>query len=164
MSVVQSSFKDGTFLQATDNGVYFVDAGGAPTAGTYKVGDLALCAPVFSGVAPTNLSPMGWRCTVAGTPGTWVPVGPSTSNAGTTAVSAATSITPTAKSFLVSGTTQITTIVATGLQAGDQITLIPADSSTFTTATGGNIALGSTAVRYKALIMTWDGTSWYPSY
>lgn len=42
------------------------------------------------------------------------------------------------------------------------VTIIP--DATFTTITGGNIILGSTAVVGKALIMTYDGTSWYPSY
>jgi hypothetical protein len=45
-----------------------------------------------------------------------------------------------------------------------QITLIP--DGTFTTTTGGNIAIASTAVVSKALIMTYDPatTKWYPSY
>ncbi len=42
------------------------------------------------------------------------------------------------------------------------ITLIP--DAVFTTATGGNIAIGTTSVVGKALTMTYDGTSWYPSY
>jgi hypothetical protein len=42
------------------------------------------------------------------------------------------------------------------------ITLLP--DAAFTTITGGNIALGTTAVIGKALIMTYDGSAWYPSY
>ena len=47
---------------------------------------------------------------------------------------------------------------------GGQITLIP--TATWTTNTAGNIALASTAVISKAMIMTWDNTTgkWYPSY
>jgi hypothetical protein len=42
------------------------------------------------------------------------------------------------------------------------ITLIP--EATFSITTSGNVNLGSTAVINKALIMTYDGTKWYPSY
>lgn len=47
---------------------------------------------------------------------------------------------------------------------GGQITLIP--TATWTTNTAGNIALASTAVVSKALIMTWNQATgkWYPSY
>jgi hypothetical protein len=40
----------------------------APTSGTYAVGDT-----VYN-TAPAAGSPVGWTCTVAGTPGTWVPI------------------------------------------------------------------------------------------
>ena len=47
---------------------------------------------------------------------------------------------------------------------GGQIVLIP--TGIFTTTTAGNIALISTAVVGKALIMTYDSATakWYPSY
>lgn len=87
-----------------------------------------------------------------------------------TVVTSASTIAPTARFFLVSGSAAISTITApafcvvTGTMC--QITMIPASGSTWTTTTGGNIALGSTAVPFKALVMTYDpsGSLWYPSY
>jgi hypothetical protein len=75
-------------------------------------------------------------------------------------------IAPTKQITFVSGTTAIDEIVApTGIAAtGGQITLIP--TGIFTTTTNENIALASTAVVGRALIMTYDATTamWYPSY
>jgi len=89
----------------------------------------------------------------------------STGEAAPTIASAAT-IAPTKPITFISGTTQINTITApTGIStSGGQITLIP--TGLFTTGTSGNIALATTAVVSKALIMTYDSTTtkWYPSY
>jgi hypothetical protein len=89
----------------------------------------------------------------------------STASAATT-IASATTIAPTNKITFISGTVQITTITvpASMASSGGQLTLIP--TGAFTTATSGNIALGSTAVVSKTLIMTYDsGTNkWYPSY
>lgn len=54
-------------------------------------------------------------------------------------------------------------VPATG-GGGGQITLIPTGG--WSTTTAGNIALATTAVVNKALILTWDTTTakWYPSY
>ena len=166
MAVVQAAYGGvDVNLDVCGNKIYYVDAGGAPTSGAYLAGDLAMVVPVPAGVAPTAFSPLFYRCTVAGSPGTWVVVGGAgSSNSFTATVASAASITPPSTVFGVTGNTQITTIVATGLTAGAQISIIPTDASTFTTATGGNIALGSTAVRYKVLTMTWDGAAWNPSY
>lgn len=81
-----------------------------------------------------------------------------------TSVASDTTITPTGEVFHVTGTTAIATInVPTGLITGS-ITIIP--DGIFTTTTAGNIALATTAVVGKALIMTYDTTTnkWYPSY
>jgi len=81
-------------------------------------------------------------------------------------IASATTIAPTTSIVFISGTTAINTITApTPISAaGGQITLIP--TGIFTTTTAGNIALASTAVVGKALIMTFDATAskWYPSY
>lgn len=78
-------------------------------------------------------------------------------------VASATSITPTGTIFTVSGTTTVQTIVVpNGLAPGMSITIIP--SGVFTVGTSGNIALGGASVVSKALVMTWNGTSWYMSY
>jgi hypothetical protein len=85
-----------------------------------------------------------------------------------TVIASATTIAPTAQIFHVSGTTAIATITAptacTQTGMGCEITIIP--DGLFTTTTGGNIALASTAVVSRALIMTYDPATvkWYPSY
>jgi len=81
-------------------------------------------------------------------------------------VASATTIAPTTSIVFISGTTAIATITAPSpiSAGGGQITLIP--TGIFTTTTAGNIALASTAVVGKALIMTYDATTgkWYPNY
>jgi hypothetical protein len=81
-------------------------------------------------------------------------------------IASAGTIAPTKQITFISGTTAINTITApTGIATtGGQITLIP--TGIFTTTTAGNIALASTAVVSRALIMTYDATTakWYPSY
>jgi hypothetical protein len=66
----------------------------------------------------------------------------------------------------VSGVTPVVTITApTPISlTGGQITIIP--TGIFTTTIAGNIALASTAVVGKVLLMTYDATTakWYPSY
>lgn len=81
-------------------------------------------------------------------------------------IASATTIAPTQQIVFVSGTTAIATITppAPIASGGGQITLIPTDA--FTTTTAGNIAVATTAIVGKALIMTYDTTAakWYPSY
>jgi len=81
-------------------------------------------------------------------------------------IASSTTIAPTTPIVFISGTTAIATITAPTpiSSAGGQITLIPIGA--FTTTTAGNIAITSTAVVGKALIMTFDATTskWYPSY
>ena len=81
-------------------------------------------------------------------------------------IASGTTIAPTKGITFISGAAAIATITAPSpiSAGGGQITLIPLGA--FTTTTGGNIALASTAVVNRALIMTYDsGTAkWYPSY
>ena len=81
-------------------------------------------------------------------------------------VASGTTIAVTKPITFISGTAAIATITAPNpiSAGGGQITLIP--TGAFTTTTAGNIALASTAVVSKALIMTYDTTTakWYPSY
>lgn len=87
-------------------------------------------------------------------------------NAAAPTIASATTIAPTKRITFISGTTTVQTITAPSpiSSGGGQITLIP--TGIFTTNTSGNIALASTAVVNKALIMTYDTTTtkWYPSY
>ena len=75
-------------------------------------------------------------------------------------VASASSIQPTGPTFHVTGTAAIATI----LPLWQTVTLIP--DAVFSTTNGGNIAIASTAVVGKQMVMTYDtGTSkWYPSY
>lgn len=80
-------------------------------------------------------------------------------------VASASSIQPQAPIVFVSGTTTINTIVVPlEFIGGGQITLIP--TGLWSTGTSGNIAIATTGVVSKALIMTYDAatTKWYPSY
>lgn len=93
-------------------------------------------------------------------------VGPARALQSAPTIASASTIAPTKLITLVSGTATVQEITPTHtiLGTGGQITLIP--TGVFTTTTAGNIALASTAVVGRALIMTWDaGTGkWYPSY
>lgn len=71
-------------------------------------------------------------------------------------------IAPTTSLHHVTGVGSIQTITIPFTGFVGSITLIP--DGAFTTVTGGNIARATTAVLSQALIMTYDGTSWYPSY
>ena len=81
-------------------------------------------------------------------------------------IASATTIAPTARITFISGVVSIATITVPQalLQTGGQITLIP--TGIFATTTAGNIALITTSVVGKALIMTYDAVTakWYPSY
>lgn len=101
---------------------------------------------------------------------------PLTSSTFTTGLTASTAVAPTIASagtiapttpiVFVSGTTTVVTITAPSpiSATGGSITIIP--TGIFTTTTAGNIALASTTVVSKALIMHYDATTtkWYPSY
>jgi hypothetical protein len=83
-------------------------------------------------------------------------------------VGSAASIMPTGQIFQVSGTAAISTIVVpAGAKVGDKITLLPTGLFTFVSGGGGptnNIRANGSAVVNRALDMTWDGSTWWPSY
>ncbi len=78
-------------------------------------------------------------------------------------VASGTKVTATGQVFAVSGTAAIATIDVpwAGTFTGPLV-LIP--TGAWTTNTTGNIALASTAVVNKAMIMTYVNSKWYPSY
>lgn len=88
--------------------------------------------------------------------------------AGVTAptILAGTTISPTTSICFISGTTLTQTITPpSGISlTGGQLTLIP--TGLWSTGTSGNIALATTAVVNRALIMVYDAQTvkWYPSY
>jgi hypothetical protein len=75
-----------------------------------------------------------------------------------------TTIVPTNRVHHVTGTSTISTITAAGMSDGEVLTLIP--DASFTTATGGNIAVSSTASVSRAVRFIFDASTakWYPSY
>ena len=79
-----------------------------------------------------------------------------------TNVASASTIAPVAPLTHITGTTTISTITLPVSGFTGCIRLIP--DGLWSTTTGGNIALGSTAVVGKVLEECYDGTSWYPSY
>jgi hypothetical protein len=77
---------------------------------------------------------------------------------------AAATIAPTTLISHVTGATVIKTITPPWSNFEGDLTLIPDDVGGFATDTGGNIAKATAATQFRALKMTFDGTSWYPSY
>lgn len=81
-------------------------------------------------------------------------------------IASATTIAPTTLVTFISGTTGLATITPPTnlLTSGGFLILIP--TGIFTTVTTGNIALATTTVVNKALIMVYDALTakWYPSY
>lgn len=85
----------GTGGQATP-GVFLGNGTAAPVSGTYTRGDFVI------NVTPTTGSPIGWRCTVGGTPGTFEAIYPSDGAAGLSSF-AAVGASPSANGATVSG-------------------------------------------------------------
>lgn len=93
--------------------------------------------------------------------GAFIPYGPIATPSVPT-VASATTIAPTAQITHISGTVTISTITIPFSGFEGCLQFIP--TGLWTTTTGGNIALGSTAVVSRVLTECYDGTSWYPSY
>ena len=176
-----------TFAPATNSGT--ITIGGIPQTGTVTLGrstaaqtiEIATGA-IASGITKTvNIGANGASgsttnisigSAVSGALGTTVNNNNVTyaklqaTTAAAPTIASATTIAPTTQIVFISGTTAIATITAPApiSAGGGAITLIP--TGIFTTTTAGNIALASTAVVGKALIMTYDATTtkWYPSY
>ena len=119
------------------------------TAANYLAGNLLL-GTTTQPTTSNNIVVAGLKATSAAAP----------------TIASATTIAPTKAITFISGVTPIVTITAPNpiSLGGGTITLIP--TGIFTTTTAGNIALASTAVVGKALLMTYDVTTtkWYPSY
>lgn len=79
-------------------------------------------------------------------------------------IASATTVAPTHRIHIVSGTTAIVNITVP--DAGFQGTIILLPTGIFTWTAAGNIALAGTAVVGKALHMTYNNVTakWYPSY
>lgn len=150
------------YIEASGTPVYYGDA--VPTSGTFNQGDILIIVPTSS-ATPGGSYPMAYRCvsaSVANNGGTWAV--PGNSSFSSTVIAAAATIAPTSSVFHVSGTAHTVDTITppAGLAAGGALHIIP--DSTWATTTSGNIALASTAVVNKQLIMVYDGTKFYPSY
>jgi hypothetical protein len=80
-------------------------------------------------------------------------------------IASATTIQPTTPVVFVSGTTTIDTIIPPPqMVGGGQIILIP--TGLWSTGTAGNIAIATTGVVSRALLLIYDAATvkWYPSY
>lgn len=180
-AVTGGTFSSGTFTSPT----LVTPALGTPASGT-----LTNCTglPVASGVSGLGTGVVTFLATpssanlrtaltdetgtgaavFATTPTLTTPIvsGVLATSAAAPTIASATTIAPTTAIVFISGTTAIETITppAPIASGGGSITLIP--TGIFTTTTAGNIALASTAVVSKALVMTYDVTTtkWYPSY
>jgi hypothetical protein len=185
-TITGGSYASGTFTSATLTAPTLT----APTLGTPTSGTLTNCTglPITSGVSGlgtgvatflTTPSSAYFRDSLIDKTGTGVVVfsttptlttpiisGVMATSAAAPTIASATTIAPTTAIAFVSGTTAVVTITppAPIASGGGSITLIP--TGLFTTTAAGNIALASTAVVSKALIMTYDVTTakWYPSY
>ena len=125
---------------------------GAPVrAGSPSLTTPTMSSPTITGtVTYDNASYAGFNANAA--------AAPTLASAGTITLTEAVSF--------VSGTTTVSTITVPSSfsTGGGQITLIP--TGLWATNTAGNVALATTAVVSKALIMTYDSATgkWYPSY
>lgn len=81
-----------------------------------------------------------------------------------TPAASATTIAPAFQEFVLNGSATITTITPPSGFINGCLIIHPDTGSTWTTATGGNILLGTTAIPHKILLECWDGTGWSPSY
>lgn len=79
-------------------------------------------------------------------------------------IASSTTIAPSTYITFLTGSTAVATI--TPPVTGSVTLVLVATVTTVTTVTTGNIALASTLVANKALLMTYDpvSTKWYPSY
>lgn len=147
----------GAIKDLAENNVWHLTGSGAPTNGTSGTGvNLAGPGSTYTDTAT------GYKYNNTGTMASPVWVRSQYIANTQAAIASTTTIAPTATVFHVSGTAAIATITPPASDFLGAITLIP--DAAFTTVTTGNIMLASTGVVNKALIMTYDGAKWYPSY
>jgi hypothetical protein len=81
-------------------------------------------------------------------------------------LASAATIAPTDDITRVTGTVPVATITPPNAYFSGPIYLFSTDASPFTTVTTGNIALATTVVQNKVLVLVFDPavSKWYPSY
>lgn len=87
-------------------------------------------------------------------------------NPGDVTIAAAATIAPKRLLTRLTGTVPVATITPPNLYFNGPIYLLSTAASPFTTVTTGNIALATTVVQNKVLVLVYDPTAskWYPSY
>ncbi len=141
---VNINLSSGSAAGNVNSGLYIQGAGGAAST-NYAIQSVSTAPSLFSGPITSTV--------------------PDNVAASIPTVASGTTIAITTPYAFVSGTATIETITApAGATNGCQITIIP--TGLFLTGLTGNIALASTAVVSKALIMTYAASTskWYPSY
>src|SRR6185295_4838765 len=85
---------------------------------------------------------------------------------GDSTIAAAATIAPTRLITRLTGTVPVATITPPNPYFNGPLYLLSTAASPFTTVTTGNIALATTVVQNKVLVMIFDPTAakWYPSY
>lgn len=145
----------GFFLGAgnSSNGCLINTGGAAPTAGTWRKGDIVLNTNVAEG------GPVGWVCVVAGTPGTWLGFG-NVDQSVTGSIASASTVTLTVENVAkITGTATIDTITAS--TPGRRVTLV--FTSTAGISTAGNVKLAGAfvAAANDTITLVCDGTNWW---
>jgi hypothetical protein len=81
-------------------------------------------------------------------------------------IASAATIAPNGQFVRVTGNTNIVTITPPNPYFSGPLYVLNTDASVGATTTAGNIALATTLVRFKLLVMTYDpvAAKWYPSY
>lgn len=131
----------------------------APTSGQWSVNDI-----IYNTAPAANGTPMGWICTVAGTPGTWVAFGALKDKSSVTAVTAAGDIALTDNIVNIgTGGFNVTLAAPSASVHGNTVRIVNANASPVTLVAGtgtsvvGNVTLAANA----SATLESSGTIWY---
>lgn len=131
----------------------------APTSGQWEVNDIVYnTAPAASG------APMGWVCTVAGTPGTWVAFGQLKDKSSVTSVTAAGTVALTDNIVSIgTGGFNVTLAAPSASVPGNVVRIVNANASpvTLVAATGTSIVGNVTLSANASATLESSGTVWY---
>ena len=109
----------------------------APTGGRWNVGD------TYWNETPAVGEPALWVCTVAGSPGTWIPVAPTVEQSATV-VSAASNLTPaTGLVDIDTGGFNLTLTAPTAVQGGATIAIMNNTASPVTLVAGSGVTVNA---------------------
>ncbi len=145
------------WLEARTYGRGFASA--APTSGQWEVNDV-----VYNTAAVADGTPMGWICTVSGTPGTWVAFGALKDKSSVTSVTAAGNVALTANIVQIgTGGFNVTLAAPSASAPGNAVKIVNANASPVTLVAGtgtsivGNVTLSANA----SASLESSGTVWY---